>query len=399
VKPGGVKPRVLIVQPSLNPPGGAAGVAAWAIAALSPGYDVDLLTWSPIDLEAVNRYYGTRLDSSHFRILAGPARLKRLLDAIDPDPRSHQATALLMRAARLIGRGRRYAASLSFCNESDFGRPIIQYIHYPYMMGRFDDADRWWPLWGRDAREKVTRLRPWRVLSGFNPRRMRANLTLVNSEWTGSLVREAYGIEPITLYPPVMAGLAPARWDDRANVIISIGRLSSEKRWDVALDIVREVRARGYDVRWQLIGSPGGHASDGAYAERVRRAIAENRAWAELREEVSREELLRTIAQSRYGLHAMIGEHFGMAVSELAIGGCLVFVPDSGGQTEIVAHDPRLMYASPAEAVEKIVRVLRDDAARADLRASLSAHAERFSADHFQQQLRAIVAGHVSGRA
>jgi glycosyltransferase involved in cell wall biosynthesis len=393
-----VKPRILILQNSLGPSGGAAGVAAWAIEALSEDYAVDVLTWKPFELSSVNRYYGTRLETSSFRLLAGPAWIKRTIERLDPDPRTQQPTALLMRAARILGRGSRYAASLSFCNESDFGRRIIQYIHYPYMIGRFDEEDRWWPLWGGDARHRSTRLRPWRVISGFNPRRMRANLTLVNSDWTGMLVKQAYGIDTVTLYPPV-ATTDGAGWDDRENVFVSIGRLSSEKRWEVMLESLRAVRARGHDIRWRVIATPTRDAEDQVYAEGIRRAIAAESAWAEMREEVSRDELQRTLARSRYGLHAMIDEHFGMAVSELAASGCLVFVPDSGGQTEIVGHERRLMYASPEEAVDKIVAVLDDDRLRTDLRASLAAHATRFSAAHFKHQLRAIVARHVSERS
>jgi glycosyltransferase involved in cell wall biosynthesis len=117
-----------------------------------------------------------------------------------------------------------------------------------------------------------------------------------------------------------------------------------------------------------------------------------------MREEVSREELQQALAHARYGLHAMIDEHFGMAVAEMAAGGCLVFVPDSGGQTEIVGREQRLMYASPAEAVEKIAAVLDDDHRRTEVREALAAHVTRFSAEHFKHQLRTIVARHVSER-
>lgn len=388
------------MQPTLGPYGGGAGVAAWGIEALVEDYAVDLLTWPPLDLAAVNRYYGTRLDASSFRVIAGPAWLKRAIEAVDPDPRSVQPTALLMRAARVLGYGSRYAASLSFANETDFGRRIIQYIHYPYMKAQFSGADRWWPF-GREALPQGARLRPWRVISGFDPRRMCANLTLVNSDWTGVEVKQSYGIDTVTLYPPVASATecAPARWHDRANTFVSIGRLSGEKRWEVMLDILRAVRARGHDIRWRLIVTPTPHDYDRAYADETRRAIATECAWVEMREDVSREELQQTIAQSRYGLHGMIEEHFGMSVAELATSGCLVFVPDSGGQTEIVGRERRLMYASPEEAVEKIVAVLDDDRMCTELREALAAHATRFSADHFKSQLRAIVARHVSERA
>lgn len=399
-----MKPRILILQTTLLPYGGGAGVAAWALEALAEDYAVDLLTWKPLDLAAVDRYYGTRLTAASIRVLAGPAWLKRTIDAIDPDPNSAQPAALLMRAARLLGRGSRYAASLSFINETDFGRRIIQYIHYPYMMGQLAITDPSSPS-GHGARARSSPLRPWRVISGFDPRRMRANLTLVNSDWTGARVKQAYGIETVTLYPPITgiapasaSGEAPARWTDRAKTFVSIGRLSGEKRWEVMLDILRAVRGRGYDVRWQLIGTPSLHARDQAYADRIRRAIAGERAWVELREGVSREELLRTLAQARFGLHAMIDEHFGMAVAEMASAGCLVFVPDSGGQAEIVGHERRLMYASPAEAVDRIAAVLDDERLGTELREALGAHVTQFSTDHFKSRLKAIVARHASER-
>ena len=39
---------------------------------------------------------------------------------------------------------------------------------------------------------------------------MKGNLSLVNSEWTGRRFRDLYGVDPVTLYPPV-PGSVPAR--------------------------------------------------------------------------------------------------------------------------------------------------------------------------------------------
>ena len=55
----------------------------------------------------------------------------------------------------------------------------------------------------------------------------------------------------------------------------------------------------------------------------------------------------------RFGIHCRSHEPFGIAVAELAAAGCVTFVPDGGGQVEIVDH-PDLIYTSPEAAIEKI---------------------------------------------
>jgi hypothetical protein len=72
-------------------------------------------------------------------------------------------------------------------------------------------------------------------------------------------------------------------------------------------------------------------------------------------------------------------------------GGALVFVPDDGGQVEIIGGAPRLLYASPDDAVEKITRVLDDADAQRALCAQLAARAELFRVEHFTQELRALM--------
>ena len=59
--------KILLLQPSLQPPGGGNGVAAWMIEALKSDYALSVLTCWPIDLAAVNRLlrHHTRPDRLH----------------------------------------------------------------------------------------------------------------------------------------------------------------------------------------------------------------------------------------------------------------------------------------------------------------------------------------------
>ena len=64
--------RILFAQPSLQPPGGGNAVAAWMVQALENEHELTLLTWSGLDLTAVNRFNGTRLQPGRFRTLRVP---------------------------------------------------------------------------------------------------------------------------------------------------------------------------------------------------------------------------------------------------------------------------------------------------------------------------------------
>ncbi len=83
-------------------------------------------------------------------------------------------------------------------------------------------------------------------------------------------------------------------------------------------------------------------------------------------------------------------EPFGMAVADLVSAGCITFVPNSGGQVEIVA-DERLVYSSLPEAVDKIVRAIRDPEYQMSLRSHVGTRKSLFRSEKFAARLRSIV--------
>ena len=76
-----------------------------------------------------------------------------------------------------------------------------------------------------------------------------------------------------------------------------------------------------------------------------------------------------------------------MAPAEIASSGALPFVHDSGGQVEIVGHDPRLCFDTPDDAATKILEVMRNPALQDELRAQVSTRAEQFAPKTFQKQI------------
>lgn len=374
-----------MVQPSLAPPGGGHLVAAWMLEALRAEHRLTLLTWEPPDLASVNHHFGTSLAATDFTLLLPATRVRRLL-ARSPLPVALLKSALLLREAR------RHAPShdlvITGDNEADFGRPGIQYVHYPKL-----DAER--PAvdlrWYHGARPLVAAYRALaRRIGGVSDAGVRANSTLVNSPFMAARVRALHGVEPVVLHPPVPGAFPDVPWSARADGVVAIGRLSPEKRLEDVLRAVEIARRGGADLELHVVGSDG----DRAYARDLRARIRERAAWAHLHEDLARDALLRLVASQRYGLHAMVDEPFGIAVAELLRAGCIAFVHASGGPRDIVGSDPRLTFRDPAEAAERLLAVHADPRLQNELRAMLAARAAQYSTTRFVDELRAIVAAH-----
>jgi glycosyltransferase involved in cell wall biosynthesis len=371
--------RALLVQASIQPPGGGNAVAAWILEALRERYRLSILTWRPVNVAAVNRYFGTTLSAHDLETETPPALLRCVINLI-PLPLALLKNSLLMRLARR--RSGEFDLVLSGNNEMDFGRRGLQYVHYPTYLRPRPRADwRWYHT-------------TWLVylynlccdrIAGLRPERLAANLSLVNSGWTGLKFRRLHGVEPRTLYPPVTGRFPDVPWDTRHDEFVCAGRISPEKELDTVIDIVAAVRRKHPHVRLRLIGT----RDHWWYTRRVLARAARHADWISVHLDATHVEVRRLMSECRYGLHAMLDEHFGMAPAEMATAGCIVWVRDEGGQVEIVGGEPRLMFRSVDEAVTKILRVMEDPAEQASLRALLAARAPRFGVERFVAGVRA----------
>jgi glycosyltransferase involved in cell wall biosynthesis len=368
----GVRKRVLVIQGRLEPIGGRSGVCAWILEALREEHDVSLLAWQAPDLAAVNRFFGTGLTPATVRCEIAHPRLPGRLT------RTRYARRLVHYALLRAARRRKPGMDLliSVMEESDLGGGGVQYVHYP----------RHHPPAATVTGMVVRAYHGLAALvTGTSTARMLTNLTLVNSDWTGGLVRELHGLDPVTVYPPAAGPFPEVPWSERADGFVCIGRLEPAKRIELLIDIVHAVRAHGHDVALHIVGAAQNAGYESRLVER-----AGGRASVTMHRNLSRAELAQLLSHQRYGLHGMAEEHFGMAVAEIVAAGAVPFVPRGGGQVEIV-QDERLLWRSADEAVAKIRRVLEDAELRESVRRGLAGRKERLTPAHFVRRMRELV--------
>jgi glycosyltransferase involved in cell wall biosynthesis len=125
------------------------------------------------------------------------------------------------------------------------------------------------------------------------------------------------------------------------------------KQWPKLVAIIDGVRELGHDVGLTLVGN----RNDDLLLRELRDMQTDGRPWLELKLNLPRTEVDRLIGSHTYGIHGMHFEHYGMAVAELVLGGCLTFVHDSGGQVEIVCQQ-EARYRDVEDAVAKLHLVL-----------------------------------------
>ncbi len=371
--------RILFVQLTINAVGGAEGLAACMLEALKHDYRLTLLTWEPVDFAALNRFFGTDLRASEFELwtTSWGKRLAKMFPTPVVRLRYHY---LFMQARR---RADRFDAVITAANEADLGPRGIQYIHFPEALAKMTAPLRWYhPSAALRVYEEISNR-----LTGFSLERMKRNLTLANSEFTARAIREAYGIEPLVVYPPAIGKFPEAPWDQREDGFVCIGRISGEKRIELMIEILSAVRRAGPQVHLHVVGKP----YDAGYFDSIRRLVQAHESWVHLHQNISRPELVELIASHRYGIHAMQGEPFGMAPAELISAGCITFVAAGGGQVEIVGNDERLIYSSRQDAVNKILRALREPDYQTSLRSYVASRRNLFRSERFVTQIRQVI--------
>jgi glycosyltransferase involved in cell wall biosynthesis len=190
------------------------------------------------------------------------------------------------------------------------------------------------------------------------------------------------------VHPPAAGAFPRVPWHEREDGFLCIGRVSPEKETERVIEIVGRVRATHPGVHLHIVGDPG----HGAYARRVAEVARRAGPWVTLDGVLPIDALARLMSTYRYVLHGMRDEHFGMSIAQAVCAGCIPFVPDGGGQVEVVGDEPLLRYRSNDDAVDKIVAMMVDGQRQRQTLARLADRAMRFTPGRFMDEIRDVVA-------
>jgi len=272
---------------------------------------------------------------------------------------------------------------------------IIQSTHIPLF---FFDRERLGYLGFDATRGRVRHLARGlyvlvaRLIANWKRAPIERNRLLTNSMWTARQFRRCYPhSQPRTLYPGATTQLpishpTDASFERRSENCVILGRIVPSKRVEMAIEIVDLLRARGLQVGLTIIG--GGK---GAYARSIVELSA-TRPYVTLHSNLSRVEMEELASTHKWGIHCAPNEHYGLAAIELIRLGCIVFVPNNGGQAEVV-NDDRLRYSDATDAADKMERVLRSRIVQLELRELLSRVAEIHTIEQFQSNFLQYVLG------
>ena len=380
------KTKVGIAHPRLMR-GGSEARAMWAIEALKENYDVSLITTGDVDLEGLNRFYGTSVTENEISLRCDP--VLRLL--LRPNSGDALRGVFYERYCRKIAR--EFDILISTYNLCDFGVPAIHCIadfswdeEIRKKLHPFPKGSR--GLFHHNKLLRKCYLSLAKSVAQPSGRNLFSgeDLILANSQWSAQIIKEKHGLDIDFLYPPVFTDFPGVPFEGREMGFVCIGRISPEKRIERIIGILREVRQRGHNIHLHVIGDADG-TNYGKSTEDLCRA---QRDWVTMEGLQFGEEKAKILSQHRFAIHACYGEAFGISVAEMVKAGCITFVPSEGGQAEIVNHES-LLYDNVEIAAEKIDTILKKPQLQVELQKHLEKQGTKFSTNVFMEGLRDVV--------
>jgi glycosyltransferase involved in cell wall biosynthesis len=226
------------------------------------------------------------------------------------------------------------------------------------------------------------------LISGDRRRGFRRNITAVNSQFMKDFVREVYGIEAHVVYPAFLQreAVGGLPWEERQLRFVALGRIAPDKGCMTLIDLFAQLSRRFPAAKFMMIG----RSADPSYEQRLRDYARAQGVTLALESHAEHTEVRQTLARSMFFLHAKEYEHFGIAILEAIAAGCLTFVHDSGGQTEIV-RPAVLRYREPADLVRGVEMLLHDAKLREATAGELRVIAEEFLGRDFGKELERVL--------
>jgi len=249
--------------------------------------------------------------------------------------------------------------------------PVVQYCYFPEYFRHLQSGSSS-PLW-------EIYYKPARMF--YRNRVGKINQFLAVSNYTREFVKEIWGRDSTTLYPPCPVELYKSQNMDVENLAVTIGRIVPEKRMHLFAEIARKLP----QFRFAIIGSVASH-QDSYYRFLVKNAPSNlSIILSPLRKNRD------LLAKAKAYVHCAENEHFGITIVEAMASGCVPIVHNSGGPREIVTEDVGFKWHNTAEAAEQVWRVISDRELQKRMSSESSKRARLFSDDSFESALIEIL--------
>jgi len=374
--------KIAIIHPGLEAGGGSESCALWLAENLKKDYKVTLITTCVPDFEKLNRAYGTNLSDGQVYTIV----VRR------PVFFPEKFSAFRNRFPRFCKRiSPKFDVMISTYNPMDFGKKGIQIIadlNFDWELSRkYNRGLDFEKVIYKDSLYRKFYLKIAEILRGAQGD-WKKNTTISLSQWLANRMKESFGTESSVVYPPVLSEFPDTPFGQRENGFILIGRIWPEKEIEKVIRILKTVRRSNPNIHLHIIGRAYDSRSD--YSSLIKELCAENKEWCFFEGEMYGQKKLDFIASHKYGISGRSYEPWGIAVAEMAKAGCVVFVPNGGGQLEIV-DSPDLVYNDEDDAVKKIKKVLGAKDLQAILQNHLFMQGHKFSVERFVREARKVI--------
>lgn len=380
-----MKPRVAVIHPRLAYGGSETG-AMWTLEALKRDYEVTLVSGGAVDLERLNSYYGTNHRRGEFKI--HEMRMPLWLDRTAKF--AGLRGALFTRECRRLTAG--FDVITAHYNPIDLGVPLIQFVaDFSFAPGFQRTLDpgttQYWQWWYGDSTLRRVYLSVCDRLAPQRPENWKQNITVANSRWTAGLLEKNFGIITTRVqFPPVPGRFPAIPWNLKEDGFVCLGRMVPEKGLDEVIRLLHQVRRHNFKIHLHILGRLDASPS----ARQIWQLASRHSDWVHCEGLVTGQAKRELMARHRYGINGCRREAFGIAVAELVKAGCITFVPNGGGQTEIVGH-PALTFTDENDAVTKIESVLASRGLQQNLHRHLAGRAQELSTEKFIRTARELV--------
>jgi glycosyltransferase involved in cell wall biosynthesis len=362
--------RIVLVHPRMSVMGGGERVAIHSIKeALREGHEV-YLACERFDVDAFEDFFGVQGLFQNVRLLTYPPFRPSVRRAV----LYQRLVYHQLRLRSIVSKRRRFDLILNtaeVANQPGARVPTLQYCYFPEYFSHLESRalPRLWGLYYSPAR------------TFYRSRVSHIDRLLAVSDFTREFVRERWGRDALTLYPPCPVELyGDLRNLPKEDLVITVGRMGPEKRMGLFLDIARRMPR----VNFAIVGSVS--PENQSYSDSLRNAAPSNVSFvlAPLRK------VTDILGKAKVYVHSALNEHFGITIVEAMAAGCVPVVHNSGGAREIVTDNVGYKWDTLSEAVMRIANLLEDDVVRSEFLRSAVARSSLFRPEMFESGMARV---------